>query len=755
VRRADGTYRFTRSLQEVVHDASGRLVYVLAFVTDETYLRRQARLLRSLVSAMPLGLNVMELKEGELVPSMTSPAAIQWSGLTMAQNMGQEPIPEGFHAVFDNGEVFASATGQVRVRQFLSRQLKTGLPAGVRHLTVRRADGQVYFADYWFIPIHGPDGSMEYLLSVAVDQTHHKALQQVAERANAELREANQRLKVIVENLPGGVAAFDAEGRLLLANQSLGVYLDLPSHMLEHERGHFDDMVRYRAQQGEYGPVDIEALVRERHALLALTEPFVAESTRANGRVLELRTAPLPGGGMVTTYTDVTERKAAEDQIRQLAFYDVLTRLPNRRLLLDRLERAIEFSIRHANFGAVLFLDLDQFKSINDTRGHDAGDELLVAVAQRLQASVRDADTVARLGGDEFVVLLSALGDDPRTAAEAAHRVAGKLNQSLAAPYAIQGDLYPCTSSIGVTVFGREGDTVATILKQADIALYQAKDGGRNTVRFFDQAMQASVQTRVHMEAGLRRALLNSEFHLEYQPQLNTDGSVRGAEVLLRWVAPDGRSISPAQFIPTAEDTALIIPIGLWVFEEVCWRVAGWQHQPGMARLVVSVNVSARQLREPDFVPAMASILHRTGVAPQRLMLELTESIVIQDLRDVVAKLDALKALGLGLSMDDFGTGYSSLSQLQRLPLDELKIDQSFVRDIETDPGDAAIARAVIAMALALDMEVVAEGVETPGQHAFLAEQGCSAYQGYWFSRPLIASRFEQWVLERTGQPGS
>ncbi|MEJ6005685.1 EAL domain-containing protein [Paucibacter sp. AS339] len=453
------------------------------------------------------------------------------------------------------------------------------------------------------------------------------------------------------------------------------------------------------------------------------------------------------------TFQDITERRASEEQIKSLAYYDPLTGLPNRRLLMDRLQKALATGLRHQHLGALLFVDLDNFKTLNDTLGHEYGDILLVQVAKRLSACVRDCDTVARLGGDEFVVMLEDLSGEPAEAAAQADVVGRKMLELLGKGYELSTQEHHSTPSIGVTLFGERPEGIDEPLKRADLAMYQAKAAGKNTLRAFDPQMQAVVTARVALEQGLREGLAQGQFFLYFQAQLMQQPSagsgfdrIVGAEVLLRWRHPQRGMVSPAEFIPLAEDTGLILPLGEWVLDAACRQLADWAaraDQPELAALSVAVNVSAKQFHQDGFVEQVQAVLARTGARPERLKLELTEGLLVNNIEEVTAKMQALKAIGVGFSLDDFGTGYSSLAYLKRLPLDQLKIDQGFVRDILVDPNDAAIARMVVVLADSLGLSVIAEGVETEEQRDFLRSQGCFAYQGYLFSRPLPVGEFE------------
>jgi len=442
------------------------------------------------------------------------------------------------------------------------------------------------------------------------------------------------------------------------------------------------------------------------------------------------------------TGQDISSRKIAEQEIMHLAFYDSLTQLPNRRLLLDRLQQALAASARSGRHGALFLLDLDDFKTLNDTLGHDKGDLLLKQVGQRLVSTVREGDTVARLGGDEFVVLfdgLSALADESVAQAELlGEKVLAELNQ----PYDLNGQEFSTTASIGITLFSGYQHAIEELLKQADLAMYQSKDAGRNALRFFDPKMQTLVTDRANLELELRTAVKSQQFVVHYQPQVVGAGQITGAEVLVRWQHPQRGLVSPAEFIPLAEDTGLILPIGRWVLETACIQLTRWSGHPDTRHFTLAVNVCAKQLHQVDFVDSVLAVLEKTGANPHLLKLELTESLLVSDLENTIAKMAALKARGVSFSLDDFGTGFSSLSYLKRLPLDQLKIDQGFVRDILSDPDDAAIAKTVIVLAKSLGLSVIAEGVETEAQRDFLASQDCHAYQGYLFSRPLPIHEF-------------
>ena len=439
---------------------------------------------------------------------------------------------------------------------------------------------------------------------------------------------------------------------------------------------------------------------------------------------------------------DISQQKAAQAEIERLAWFDPLTHLPNRRLLMERLHQALSRCQRHGGHGALLLIDLDDFRTLNDTRGHAQGDLLLVELARRLIKALRAEDFIARLGGDEFVVVLENLGEAAEAALNA-ENVATKALSALGQPLTLGGEAWHGTASAGVCLF--HGDTAETpdeTLKRAEAAMYRAKSAGRNNLRFFDPAQQGALEARVALIYDLRQALPSEQLELHLQVQVDAAGIPCGAEGLLRWRHPERGLVSPAQFIPLAEETGLIEPIGQWVIEQACRLLQDWQNRPALADLTLSINVSARQFRQRNFVSDVRAAVQAAGIDPRRLMLELTESLVVDDVAGTIEKMHALKSLGLGFSLDDFGTGYSSLSYLKRLPLDELKIDQSFVRDIESDESDAVIIRTIIAMAHSLGLAVIAEGVETASQRQWLHDNGCTAFQGWLFGRPLPVTEF-------------
>ena len=481
----------------------------------------------------------------------------------------------------------------------------------------------------------------------------------------------------------------------------------------------------------------------EQRMQLVYTPQGSHEQVQPDGRIIEITERPTPTGGVVIVYEDVTSLRRASAEIEQLAFYDPLTSLPNRRLLADRLQQAVHASLRSGRQGALLFLDLDHFKTLNDTQGHDVGDQLLLQVAHRLQTCVRDTDTVARLGGDEFVVMLQDLSTDTTDAALQVKLVGDNLLAAINMPYSLGHSDYRSSCSVGATLFGSTLVSSADLLKQADIAMYQVKNSGRNALCFFDPRMLVAIEARADMERDLRDALTHNQLVLHYQLQVDSHGHAVGAEALVRWMHPVRGMVSPGEFIGLAEDTGLIMPLGDFVLRSACAQLARWGERREWESLQMAVNVSARQFRQADFVDQVRRALRESGANPRRLKLELTESLVLDNVDNTIVTMHALKELGLRFSIDDFGTGQSSLTYLTQLPLDQLKIDQSFIRHLGEHKADAVMVQTIIGMANTLGLEVIAEGVETTAQRDFLSTHGCELYQGYLFAKPMAADQFE------------
>ncbi|MDE2310671.1 MAG: EAL domain-containing protein [Betaproteobacteria bacterium] len=450
----------------------------------------------------------------------------------------------------------------------------------------------------------------------------------------------------------------------------------------------------------------------------------------------------------VAIFSDITARKQAEEEIRNLAFYDALTKLPNRRLFVDRFRAALPVSARHNNYGAVLFIDLDKFKTLNDALGHDYGDLLLIEVAARIKSCVREMDTVARLGGDEFVVLAEEISDDREEASRKVGLVAEKIREALVRPYLLKEHEHHSSPSIGISLYRGNEETVDTLLQHADMAMYQAKSSGRNAVRFFDTVMQHNVAAHAELVNDLRLAIEQRQLHLYYQVQVDENNRPLGAEALLRWIHPQRGMVMPEQFIPIAEESTLIIEIDDWVLETACRQLVLWGGNAQTRDLLLTVNISDKQFARPDFVDKVAGILRAHEVNPAHLKLELTEGMVLDDLAGAVKKMHALKALGVSLSMDNFGTRYSSLSYLKQLPLDQLKIDKDFVQAITQGSDDALLVQNIIDLVNNFNLSVIAEGVETEAQLASLKQRECITYQGFLFGKAVPIEEFEALLVK-------
>lgn len=578
------------------------------------------------------------------------------------------------------------------------------------------------------------DGQLVGFITTYTDITEHK-------QAEESLRQRNEIFQTLINNIPGGVTLFDGDLRLVAWNQEFQRLLDFPDELFENGPT-LERFFRYNIARGEYvreaDGLDDEQKVAELMRQVCLRQPHVFERTRPNGVILEIRGLPLPGGGFVTIYTDVTERRRAAEAIHRLAHQDSLTGLANRYTLEARLDQSIADARRHGHHLALLFVDMDYFKSINDTLGHAVGDLFLLETARRLQASVRENDIVARMGGDEFVIVINEVHDSAEIAA-----VAGKIVAAIAQPIIIGTNRLASSASIGISAFPENGDDRNSLLKSADIAMYHAKAAGRGVYRFFDNAMMVAATARLEMEAALREAIARSELVLHFQPLLQGAGAgektvLTGFEALVRWQKSDGTLVPPASFIPLAESCGLIVAIGEYVLRSACRTVQGWR-QEGAAALRVSVNISVRELVNPDFSRIVAQALAESGLPPDCLELEVTESAAMQDPEVSIANLQKLKALGIGIAIDDFGTGYSSLAYLKLLPIDRIKLDRTFVKDLEIDANDAAICAATIGLAHNLGLKIVAEGVETAAQLEYLTQLGCDEVQGFHFSRPLPA----------------
>jgi len=599
-------------------------------------------------------------------------------------------------------------------------------------------DGHEVWGDLTVSSMWASGSAPGYHIAVVQDITARKRMEE-------NLRANEQRLRSILERLPMGLCLVQDDGLISFRNAR---YVQICGYTQEEVPDTNTWWQRAYPDATEREAIRQRLLDTSHQGIIPLAE-YTIRCADGKYKPVEISGFFVEGGRLITMQ-DLSERKAAEEEINQLAYYDPLTRLPNRRLLMDRLQQALATSARHHRSGALLMLDLDNFKTVNETRGHDRGDALLLQVAHRLRSCVHEDDTVARQGGDEFVVVLEDLGDGPEEAAARAEDVGQRILGMLREPYQIDGDAHHSSLSMGVTIYSGTRETVDELLKRADLALYQAKNAGRDTLRFYDPQMQAVVSARATLELDMRVGLAQGQFELYYQPQID-HGRIIGAEALLRWRHPRDGFISPAHFIPLAEETGLILPLGEWVLQAACRRLAAWAQQPDLATLSLAVNVSPRQFHQTGFVAQVLAALAGAGADGHQLKLEMTEGLLLQDVEDTIDKMGQLRGYGVGFSLDDFGTGYSSLSYLKRLPLDQLKIDQSFVRDVLTDPNDAAIARTVVALGTSLGLRVIAEGVETEAQREFLERHHCHAWQGYLLSPPVAVAEFEALVRRTNG----
>ena len=583
-------------------------------------------------------------------------------------------------------------------------------------------------------------GKMEFMVSIGVDITER-------ERVAVQLRENEAKLRNVIEATPVPLALNDEQGNITYLNkaftETIGYTLDdIPTLEDWWPRAYPDPKYRElvatnwsralaeaKHSQQDFAPMELNIACKDKRV-----RTFMVSATSL--------TEAFAGTHLVILY-EITSRKEAEEQIRHLAYFDSLTRLPNRRLLHDRLNHALASSARSKRRGALLFIDLDNFKTLNDTLGHSIGDQLLQQIAQRLTPCVREGDTVARFGGDEFVVILGDLSEHIHEAAAQSREIGDKILTTLNQPYLLGNYENRSSASIGIALYNGHEQRADELMQQADLSMYQAKQAGRNTLQFFDPQMQSTVNARVGLEDELRKALDLQQFQLHYQIQVDTAQRPVGVEALLRWMHPERGLLLPAHFISLAEETGLILPIGQWVLETACAQLEAWQQDARTRGLILAVNVSARQFRQPDFVAQVLDAVERHGITPNQLKLELTESLLLENIEDTITTMNALNDIGVMFSLDDFGTGYSSLQYLRKLPLDQLKIDRSFISDIATNTNDETIVHTIIAMARGLKLDVIAEGVETQAQCQLLLKHDCRHYQGYLFGRPLPVEQFE------------
>jgi diguanylate cyclase (GGDEF)-like protein/PAS domain S-box-containing protein len=613
-------------------------------------------------------------------------------------------------------------------------------------IRLTRKDGGLIWAKLTVSLLRDREGWPSHLLAHVEDISDRKAAEKPEEvappAASFEPVDAKQdRYRSTFETSPDGVLiARSADGGILDTNPA---FLEMMGFSREEVIGHTSVELGIWADEGDRLKI-AEALEEGDAGCRNLEIRMRRKSGEVFWGQLSASFAEFQAEPCVISYIrDVSEAKADEEEIRNLAFYDTLTGLPNRRLLYERLRQALLSSIRSSSKHALLFVDLDGFKSLNDTLGHHIGDLLLQETARRIQGCVREVDTVARLGGDEFVIVLEDLSQVPEIAAAQARTVGGKILAAIDQPFLLDGRECRSTSSMGITVFGNQNESANEVLQQADIAMYQAKAAGRNAMFFFAPALQASVNARAALEKDLRQAIRENQFSLYYQPQLDR-GLLTGAEALIRWRHPERGLVKPADFVPLAEETGLIFQLGIWVLETACTQLASWANRKEGAHLTIAVNVSAREFRQPKFVDHVLAAIDRTGANPNNLKIELSENMFAENAEEVIAKMNQLKSRGIRFSLEDFGTGYSSMTYLKRLPLDQIKIDRAFVGEILRDPISGAVAQAIISFGKAMGLSVIAEGVETEEQRAFLAKLGCHSFQGFLFCPPLPLGEFSE-----------
>jgi len=725
-RRKDGSEYIEFALISPVQQADQRITHYLAIKEDiterkhaESALRESHQKMYSLLNSMAEGAYGVDT-EGNC--TFVNRAFLRILGYDTADEVIGKPIHELIHHSYPDGSHYPDE--ECRMYAAFRYQQEVHVADEV----FWRKDGTALSVEYWSQQIV-TDGVTTGAIATFID---------ISERKQAEHQ---LRIAATVFEAQEGMEVTDAGKNILRVNKA---FTDITGYSADEVIGKNPRLF----QSGRH-PQDFYSAMWE---TIAATGSWEGEvwNRRKNGEIyLDYLTisAVKDQHGIVThyvgTHMDITLKKAAAEEIEHLAFYDPLTKLPNRRLLQDRLKTALATSHRNGRKGALFFIDLDNFKTLNDTLGHDMGDLLLQQVAERLSAGVRTCDTVARLGGDEFVIMLQELSEQSLAAAQQAEHIGSKLLATLNQPYQLATHNYVSTPSIGVTLFSGHDRPPEELFKQADIAMYQAKTSGRNALRFFDPQMQGIISDRFLLEDELRKALDNRQFELHYQLQVDSAGRPLGAEALIRWSHPVRGLMTPKEFIPLAEETGAILSIGQWVLKAACAQLKAWQQQPASRDLTLSVNVSAKQFFQADFVTQVQAVIEDQAINPMLLKLELTESLLLKNIEEAIAIMNALGKIGVRFSLDDFGTGYSSLQYIKKLPLHQLKIDRLFIRDIADDSSDQAIVRTIIAMAESLGLNVIAEGVESEEQRQFLLNNGCINFQGYLFGRPTPIAQFE------------
>jgi diguanylate cyclase (GGDEF)-like protein/PAS domain S-box-containing protein len=720
---------WVRHSVSATHAPTGEITTLMVIAEDiterklaENALRQSEELLRLITNLVPHGIFAKDAAGRHI---FANPALAELAGLSIEEILGKND----FDLVADRAQAEAYRADDLAVIQSGSKMVVSEEP---------RTDlsGRTRLLQTIKIPFTVAQTGETAVLGVCMDITDQKRADENM-REQAELLD-NAQDAIYVEDLQRRIRYWNKGAQRLYGWASEEVIGRLATEILQDDVSGMNAPVASVLKDGVW---EGEVIQRRRDGGVLNVESRVTLVKGEDGRPRSV----------LTINTDITKRKAAEAKMERLAFYDTLTELPNRQLLRERLDRALTVAARETATGAVLFIDLDDFKSLNDTMGHHIGDLLLQQVAIRLTSCTRKTDTVARLGGDEFVVLLEGLSPDAKTAGATAKLVADKILGAFLQPFELRGHESESTASIGITLFTGLSATADDLLKQADLAMYRAKATGRNALSFFDPEMQTYVTSRAALRADLRRAVQNNELELFYQPQVNRDGRVISAEALLRWRHPQRGMVPPNEFIPLAEEAGLIVELGRWVLDTACSQLSEWAKNPAMGHLSIAVNVSLRQLLDLHFVDLVLGVLQKSEANPCKLKLEITESSMLEKLEDTIAKMEALKAFGIEFSVDDFGTGYSSLAHLKRLPLDQLKVDRAFVKDLLTNDKDASIARTIITLGQNLNLTVIAEGVETEAQREFLERAGCSVYQGFLFSPALTASKFEAFVCRHRG----
>jgi diguanylate cyclase (GGDEF)-like protein/PAS domain S-box-containing protein len=712
----DGRIKWVCERCRTHYDADGKPLYSQGTVQDVTERRRSDESLRKLSLAVQQSSSSIVITGLDASIEFANDAFYRTTGYQPDEVIGKNPrfLKSGNTSQATYKEMWATLMqGQSWKGEFINR----------------RKDGSEFIELALISPVLQPDGRITHYLAIKEDVTDQK-------QAEHQLR-----IAATVFESQEGMMVTDAHNHILKVNKA---FTDITGYSAEEVIGKNPRLLKSGRHAQDFYTAMWESLQS--------TGAWEGEiwNRRKNGEIYSdylTITAVKDRNGIVThyvgTHMDITLKKAAAEEIERLAFYDPLTKLPNRRLLQDRLKTALAASHRNGKKGALLFIDLDNFKTLNDTLGHDMGDLLLQQVGERLSSCVRACDTVARLGGDEFVVMLQDLNEQGAKATLEAENVGSKLLAALNQPYKLTSHDYISTPSIGATLFGGYERTPEELLKHADIAMYQAKMSGRNTLRFFDPQMQGIIFARFSLEDELRKALDNRQFQLYYQLQVDDAHYPLGAEALIRWHHPERGLVPPEEFIPLAEETGLILPIGQWVLETACAQLKAWQHESMTRNLTLSVNVSVKQFFHGDFAEQVQTFIRDNAINPKLLKLELTESVLIKNIEEAIAIMNALGEIGVQFSLDDFGTGYSSLQYIKKLPLNQLKIDKSFIRDIADDSNDQAIVRTIIAMAKSLNLNVIAEGVDSEAQQQYLLNYGCTNYQGYLFSRPSPIAQFE------------